>query len=437
MDTGAARELAVGAAVQAMTLLKNDAPAGSAQGAPPALPLSLAALAGRTLALIGPHANATTDLLSNYYGLNRQVLAGSPLAALAARAAAAGVTLLHAPGCADVLCNSSAGFAAAAAAAAAADAAVLFLGLNAVGAYMHFEGRVEGEALDRTALGLPGLQEGLVEAVRRALRPGAPLVGVLINGGPVALEAGVEAQLDALLEAFYPGQGGGEALARVLAGEAAPSGRLPYTVYPKAFVGTRSPLDMGLTSGAGITYLYYRDAPLWPFGYGLTTGYTSFSFAWAAPPAVALGTASLRLAAPPPYAVNVTNTGSRSGEVSALAFWASGLPGAPAQQLFDFGRTQVLAPGAWQVLYFTLPAAIVADVGAGGERVLRACAAARVRIGSVTREGSAGARAAAVAAGQAVEARVRVSGEDVLLHAALGSPAAAAAQGELGGSVDE
>lgn len=403
IDTAEHRALALDAAVQGAILLKNDALA--ATGAP-LLPLDAAAL--RTIAVLGPHANATKAMLSIYAGSNTVVYAHAPLAAIAGRAPAA--RILFAPGCADVACNATDGFPAAVAAATGADVALLFLGLDAT---------QEDEGLDRVNITLPGEQLAFAQAV---VATGTPVVVVLIHGGVLAIEW-LAAHVPAILSAHYPGEMGGDALATLLFGDASPSGRATTTWYPAAFV-SRAMTDMSLTSGDGLTYLYYTGPVLWPFGWGLS--YTTFTFAWldsGAP--LVLETRALAAGLPaPPVGVNVTNAGARTADVSALAFFESGAPGQPLQELFDFARAAALAPGETRTLWFTLPPSVLAEVRDDGTRVF-APARARLRVGGVPRV--AGGAPAHV--GDFVERDLAIVGDEVLWRA---SPLAAAVTADRG-----
>jgi beta-D-xylosidase 4 len=98
--------------------------------------------------------------------------------------------------------------------------------------------------------------------------------------------------------------------------------------------------------------------------------YTTFAFQWFD----SLGELSVAaegfFAAPPQYAVNVTNTGPVTSDVSVLGMVSSGLPGEPLQELFDFGRLAALAPGETRTVTLTLPAGIAATVSAAGDRML-------------------------------------------------------------------
>jgi len=369
LDSPANRALALEAAVQSLALLQNNATRTPWGAGLPLLPLREGA-ALRRIALIGPNANATQTLLSNYEGENTLVNDHSILAAFEARGARGGFAVSYAVGCTNatglpsVWCQDADGIAPAAAAARAADVAVVVVGLCSV---CPDGWRVEGEGHDRAGLALPGRQDELVAAV---LATGTPTVVVLVHGGPVAVEA-VKAGAAAILDAHYPGEMGGDAVAAVLFGDASPSGRLAGTVYPAAFAARRPMTDMALAphGGApGITHLYYDGPTLWPFGWGLS--YTTFSFVWADGAGAAAATTDGFLAAPPQYVCNVSNTGAVTSDVSVLGFFSTGLPGEPLQELFDFARVAALAPGATATVTLTLPAGVAAVVDAAGEKSL-------------------------------------------------------------------
>lgn len=154
--------------------------------------------------------------------------------------------------------------------AANSDSIVLCLGLNS---------RLEGEELkmtipgfsggDRTNLELPEGQRRLIESV---LKSGKPVIGVLLTGSAVAIEKTTVEKLDALLEAWYPGQEGGTAIARTLAGINNPAGRLPVTFY-KSVDQLPAFTDYSMK---GRTYRYFDGEPLFPFGFGLS--YSNFRY---------------------------------------------------------------------------------------------------------------------------------------------------------------
>ena len=123
---------------------------------------------------------------------------------------------------------------------------------------------------DRTNLTLPGYQLDLIQAVHGA---GVPTVVVLINSGGLAAEW-VYDNIPAVLEAYYPGEMGGDAMASVLLGDVSPAGRLTTTIYPAGFVMQRNITDMEMRPhGAvpGVTYRFYpHEDALFSFGYGMS-----------------------------------------------------------------------------------------------------------------------------------------------------------------------
>src|SRR5699024_5156756 len=126
-----------------------------------------------------------------------------------------------------------------------------------------------GENFDRTSLDLPGRQLALAKAVWAT---GTPVVLVLQSGRPVSATWENE-HLPAILEAWFPGEQGGLAVAETLFGHNAPSGRLPIT-FPRS-VG-QVPCHYTRRPGGGKKYVEMNWDPLWPFGYGLA--YTTFRY---------------------------------------------------------------------------------------------------------------------------------------------------------------
>ncbi len=264
-------ELARTAAEQSFVLLKNQPRAG----APAPLPLPPAA---KTIALIGPLADSAGDMLGSWQGRGDAKNVITLRAALAGYAAKRGATLVYEKGT-EIVGGSDAGMVTAFDAARRADVVVLALGEHA--------GDMTGEAASRTSLGLPGLQQQLVEAVAAA---GKPTVLVLF-ARPLAL-ASISDKVGAIVQAWHPGVQAGPALVRVLSGEANFSGRLAVTM-PRVVgqeplyynrLNTGRPADkVDLTrpaKGAEEKYVSrYIDevnAPLYPFGHGLS--YTRFEY---------------------------------------------------------------------------------------------------------------------------------------------------------------
>ena len=162
----------------------------------------------------------------------------------------------------------TAGFAEALAMAERSDVVVMCLGLSPI-----LEGE-EGSVAesdgggDRVRLGLPGVQEDLLKAISQT---GKPIILVLLNGSPLAVNWAHE-NVAAIIEAWYPGEEGGTAIADVIFGDYNPGGRLPITFVKS--VDQLPPFED--YSMKNRTYRYMEDEPLYPFGYGLS--YTRFAY---------------------------------------------------------------------------------------------------------------------------------------------------------------
>ena len=231
--------------------------------------------------------------------------------------------------------------AAAAAAAAQSKAAIVFVN------------NTESEGRDLTSIGLPDGQDQLIQAVAAA---NPDTIVVLNTGGPVTMPW--LSQVKSVLEAWYPGQEDGNAIAAVLFGSVDPSGHLPET-FPKSLsqVPASTPArwpgvngQVHYSEGLGVGYRWY-DAkgitPLFPFGYGLSYTRFSFSHLYVSPSSTtSLGT--VRVGA------TVTNTGTRTGaEVAQLYLADPAAAREPPRQLKGFHRV-TLGPGKSARLHFTL-----------------------------------------------------------------------------------
>lgn len=352
VDTAANRQLALEAAEQGMILLKNDV---SPSGQEKLLPLK----AGAKIAFVGPHANTTRPMLSNYAGSGDNVVVtkNSPLMA----AKAAGLDVTYTPGHSlDPADTNTSLIQNAVTAARAADVAVVFVGLCAD----QCPTRIENEGDDRVSLSLPGAQEQLLEAVWAA-NPHTVLV-LINNGGPIAIEWAKE-HISAILEAWYPGELGGPAVVNTLLGKSNPAGRLPTTVYPASFV-SRSFFNMDMRADGGVTYQWYTGKPVYSFGHGLS--YTTFSYIWSADPVTTLGT-GLGSGAVAKYRVTVKNVGAVAGQTVVLGFVeGDGSSGTPIRRLFDFMRTPTLAPGQSMTVVLTAKAESFGVVDSMGRQTL-------------------------------------------------------------------
>jgi beta-glucosidase len=192
---------------------------------------------------------------------------------------------------------------------------------------------------DRTSIDLPQPEEDLVEAVAAT---GKPLAVVLMNGSALAVNW-INEHANAILDAWYPGEEGGAAVAETLSGKNNPAGRLPITFY-KGVDQLPNFEDYGM---ANRTYRYFSGKPLFPFGYGLS--YTKFSYSDLSVPAQAV-TAGQPIGAD----VTVTNTGNLAGdEVVQLYLKFPSVKGAPNVALRGFTRIH-LEPGSSQKVHFDL-----------------------------------------------------------------------------------
>ncbi|WP_117212805.1 glycoside hydrolase family 3 N-terminal domain-containing protein [Allorhizocola rhizosphaerae] len=257
LDPPEARELARRVAEESVVLLANDG----------TLPLRDL----KRLAVVGPLADDPNAMFGCYtfprhVGLHHPgtpIGVDAPTVLQALRQRLPGADIVHSRGC-DVRELATSGFADAVAAASRAEACVMVLG-DVAGL---FQAGTSGEGSDVADLELPGVQSALLDAV---LSTGTPLILVLMSGRPYALGRFAD-RTAGIIQAFFPGQAGGAAVASVLTGDVCPSGRLPVSL----------PHDPG---GQPWTYLmpklgYATDVssvdptPLFPFGHGLS--YTSF-----------------------------------------------------------------------------------------------------------------------------------------------------------------
>ncbi|MDV6333171.1 glycoside hydrolase family 3 C-terminal domain-containing protein [Asticcacaulis sp. 201] len=238
------------------------------------------------------------------------------------------------------------------AAAKASDIVVAFVGLSP---------DLEGEEMavnypgfsggDRTSLALPDTQQQMLKAVKAT---GKKLVVVYLTGGAIS-DPWVEQNADAVVQAWYPGEAGGEAIARVLTGKVSPAGRLPYTVYRD--VADLPPFED--YSMKRRTYRYFDGPVLYPFGHGLS--YTRFAYADVklSAPAISAGDAVTA-------SVTVRNAGKRDSDEVVQLYVAK--PGDAAKPvLAGFSRVHLKA-GESRVVSFTLDSRALSQVDAQGMR---------------------------------------------------------------------
>ena len=208
---------------------------------------------------------------------------------------------------------------------------------------------------DRTNLDLPKPEQDLLEAVAAT---GKPLVVVLTNGSALGVNW-ANAHANAILDAWYPGEEGGAAVAETLSGRNNPAGRLPVTFYKD--VSQLPPFED--YSMKGRTYRYFTGTPLYPFGYGLS--YTTFAYSGLTVPTTPVAAGS-----PVVVEATVTNTGKRAGdEVAQLYLSFPDVPGSPLRALRGFQRVH-LEPGASQKLHFELQPRDLSMVTEAGEPIV-------------------------------------------------------------------
>jgi beta-glucosidase len=355
LDDETGQDLALRLARESVVLLRNtDA----------VLPLA----AHRRVALVGPVADDPMAMLGCYtFPLHVGVRhpeheMGLEIPSLRDALGPLVPDLRHEPGC-TVTGDDTSGIAAAVAAATDSDVCVL-----AVGDRAGMFGRgTSGEGCDATDLRLPGVQSELVSAV---LATGTPVVLVLLTGRPYALGAEFDSAA-AVVQAFFPGQLGGRALAEVLTGAVNPSGRLPVSV----------PRDEG---GLPATYLApplgHRSevssvdpTPAFPFGHGLS--YTTFEW----DDATVLGSPDVDRSAPADWAVDgevtlritVRNTGDRAGTDVVQLYLHDPVAQTtrPVVRLVGYLRVP-LEPGESAYATFVVPADVTSFTGLSGQRIV-------------------------------------------------------------------
>jgi beta-glucosidase len=264
----------------------------------------------------------------------------------------------HAAGCA-VTGEDRSGFAAAVAAARDADVCVV-----AVGDQAGLFGRgTSGEGCDATDLRLPGVQAELVSAV---LATGTPVVLLLLTGRPYALGALAD-DAAAVVQAFFPGQLGGRAVAEVLTGETSPSGRLPVSIprEPAGQPGTY--LAAPLAGRSGVSSV--DPTPQFPFGHGL--GYTSFAWDDVRLVTGDGGPARWDVDGDVDVELTVTNTGDRPGAdvVQLYLHDVAAQVVQPVTRLIGYARVELQAGEAARVR-FTVPADATSFTGIAGRRIV-------------------------------------------------------------------
>ncbi|HZQ43439.1 MAG TPA: glycoside hydrolase family 3 C-terminal domain-containing protein [Acidobacteriaceae bacterium] len=241
------------------------------------------------------------------------------------------------------------------AAANKSDVTIAFVGLSPSleGEEMpvHLEGFSGG---DRTSIDLPATQQDLLKALAAT---GKPLIVVLQNGSALAMNW-AQQHAAAILEAWYPGEAGGTAIAETLAGDNNPAGRLPLTFY--ASLAQLPPFEDYAMEHR--TYRYFNGQPLYSFGYGLS--YTTFSYSHLHLPATVQSGENVNVEA------DLKNAGSLAGdEVAELYLTQPRGYETPVRKLVGFQRVH-LAPGASTHLSLSIDPRSLSQVDEKGNHII-------------------------------------------------------------------
>jgi beta-glucosidase len=310
----------------------------------------------KSIAVIGPAGEMSFET-GNYYGTPARKV--SPLQGLK-EAFGSDARVEYEQGSGFTEAADPASIARAADLAKKSDVAILFLGTNL---------RVEAEGRDRRDLNLPGAQEQLLEAVYAA---NPKTVLVLMNAGPLAVTWAND-HLPAILDAWYPGEAGGAAIAQVLLGDYNPGGHLPYTVYASLDgVPPQNEYDVS----KGFTYLYFKGVPLYAFGHGLS--YTQFKYS-----NLKLSQTRTTATGKTDVSFDLQNAGSRAGSevVQMYVHQAKSNVVQPIKSLRGFQRV-TLNPGETRHITIALPASQLSYYDVVTRRFIVAPGMFNVMIGS-------------------------------------------------------
>jgi beta-glucosidase len=329
-------QLALKAAQQAIVLLSNKNNA---------LPLDKTKI--KTIAVIGPQADVFT--ITGYSGLPMEAI--TPLQGIKNRMAP-GTEVIFTKGSPapptsrnpntpapsanatpPLTFDITAALAKAAEIAKKADVAILYLGTTS---------QVEREGADRTSLALPGNQEELFKTVMAA---NPKTIVVLMNAGPITMPY-VKENAPAIIEGWWNGEQGANAIADVIFGNANPGGRLPYTVYASE---SQVPPQDEYDVTKGFTYMYINGKPLFPFGHGLS--YTTFDYS-----KIKISDKKIRADGKITVSVDVKNIGKIAGDEVVQLYVNDVIASVkrPTKELRGFERI-TLQPGETKTVTITIP----------------------------------------------------------------------------------
>lgn len=328
VDTSEARALNLKMSEETIVLLKNDG----------ILPLDKNKL--KTIGIIGPNADSRKALVGNYEGTASQYITVAE--GIRKEAEEAGIRVYVGEGChlykdrVQGLGEYNDRIAEVRAVCEYSDVVVLCMGLDA-----GLEGE-EGDAGnefgsgDKPNLNFPGLQQTVIDTVAAS---GKPAILVVLSGSCLALDRSAD-KVNSILQGWYPGAVGGQAIANILFGKKSPEGRLPLTFYSEK----NTLPEFTDYSMKGRTYRYMTEAPLYPFGYGLS--YTEINEAVSKISiSSAQGTRVVYDASKKTIGtiefdgdkmdilVSVSNTGKMDGGATVQCYISYGMEGAPVRQL--------------------------------------------------------------------------------------------------------
>jgi beta-glucosidase-like glycosyl hydrolase len=329
------QDLALRAAREGIVLLKNDKNL---------LPLKKSL---KSIAVIGPDADDVMNQLGDYSP--HKILQHVVTVQEGIKAEVSSATkVVQARGC-EVVGSDKSGFADAVRAAKSADVAIVVVGEEQERNEDLPNGRpTDGEGHDVANLDLTGVQEDLIQAVYET---GTPVVVVVINGRPLSIRWAAE-HVPAIVEAWEPGERGGQAVAEVLFGDYNPSGRLAITIprhsgqLPVYY--NYKPSKAYWIQGEKRGYADMPATPLYPFGYGLS--YTKFEYS-----KLRIDPAEIHPAGAAHVSVDVKNVGERAGEETVQLYLRESYApvSTPVKQLRGFKRV-ALEPGETKTATFTL-----------------------------------------------------------------------------------
>ncbi|WP_336764709.1 glycoside hydrolase family 3 N-terminal domain-containing protein [Paenibacillus sp. USHLN196] len=347
-------QLARQLAAEGVVLLKNEAHT---------LPLSITDVG--QIAVIGPNADQAYNQLGDYTSPQPKSKVATVLDGIRSKLANQVEQVLYAPGC-RIKGDSKEGFERAIEVASQADTVIMVVGGSSARDFG--EGAIDlktgasnvsdsswndmecGEGIDRMTLGLAGVQLELIQEIHKL---GKTLIVVYINGRPIT-EPWVDEHVDAILEAWYPGQEGGHAIADILFGDVNPSGKLTISI-PK-HVG-QLPIYYNGKRSRGKRYLEEDLEPRYAFGYGLS--YTTFEYS-----EPKLSAASMTTGDSVTVSLTVTNTGRYAG-AEVVQMYISDVVSSltrPAKELKGFAKVS-LEPGETKTVEFQIGAEQLQYIG--------------------------------------------------------------------------